>query len=311
MFRMIDAARRIRDGFLFGGAVLACGALLGASAAEERPLWGEAGLKDNPIIYLDGETSRAETPPAGSLSGRNRVFSRVSEPTYTIHRAPAALANGVGLVICPGGGYVDVWLDREGHDLGLWLEARGVTSLVLKYRTNARAEGGRQKFAWEVYLPAVVMDARQSVAVLRRRASELGLDPKKIGVAGFSAGGHLAFSAGYDARYWGEALREVGRPDFVGLFYPWLWEGFEETAARASSPPPVFLINGGPDRVTPAAKCLDLCRVLLERKVPAELHIFGKGGHGFDLADGRGESAALWKASFIAWLQDLGFIVKP
>lgn len=292
------------------GVVLMVGSVLGASIPKEVLLWGEA-LEENPIVYPQGEKCREGNPSATSPSGLNRVYSQVSEPTYVIHQAPKNLANGVGLVICPGGGYVDVWLDREGHDLGLWLAARGITSLVLKYRTNSRAEGQERQYEWDTYLPAVVADARKSIAVLRDRASELNLDPDKVGIGGFSAGGHLAFMAGYDSKYWSDGLKGVGQPNFVGLFYPWLWEGFEVVAEQAADVPPTFIMNGGPDRITPAIKCVDLYRILLGKGVAAELHVFGKGNHGFDLADGRGESAALWKVSFVAWLQDMEFIEGP
>ena len=279
----------------------------GAVLPEEQPLWGKR-LENNPITYSGGENVRSPKASATSPSGMNRVISQVSEATYSIHRAPAAIANGVGLVICPGGGYVNVWLDREGHDLGIWLASRGITSLVLKYRTNSNSENGERQFDWETYLPAVVADARESVSLLRREAEDLGLDPNKIGVAGYSAGGHLAFSAGYDSRYWSEDSKTSGQPNFVGLFYPWLWEGFEEVAKSNQVLPPTFIMNGGPDQVTPATKALSLYQILLEKEVPSELHVFGKGDHGFDLGDGAGHSAALWKVSFVAWLQDLGWI---
>ena len=279
----------------------------GGSLPEEQLLWGKR-LKNNPIAYSGGEKVRSPKASNTSPSGMNRVISQVGEASYAIHRAPAAIANGVGLVICPGGGYVDVWLDREGHDLGIWLASRGITSLVLKYRTNSNSEKGERRFDWETYLPAVVADARESIALLRREANDLGLDPEKIGVAGYSAGGHLAFSAGYDSRYWSEDSKTSGQPNFVGLFYPWLWEGFEEVTKSSKHPVPTFIMNGGPDKVTPASKALSLYQILLEKEVPSELHVFGKGNHGFDLGDGAGQSAALWKVSFVAWLQDMGWI---
>ena len=160
-----------------------CTAAFSAELPEEKPLWPAAGF-ENPIRYDVKETVKPNRASRGSPSGSNRVFSLVAEPTYSIHQAAKAQATGVGLVICPGGGYRDVWLDREGHDLALWLKGRGITSLVLKYRTN---NGGQ-----------------------------------------------------------------------------------------------------GEDRI--------------------ELHLFGKGGHGFDMGEGRGESAALWKESFVARLKDSGFI---
>ena len=164
--------RRRASCSVFWQAILAVGFILthlGQEAPVETALWGDR-LSDNPIHYAEGETVRSPEASETSPSGLNRVFSRVETPTYVIHQAPEAIANGVGLVICPGGGYVDVWLDREGHDLGIWLASRGITSLVLKYRTNSRADEKERRYDWDTYLPAVVSDAWESVALLRRRA---------------------------------------------------------------------------------------------------------------------------------------------
>ena len=295
-------------GAAVGGVLLL---FVGATLAEpiqDIPLWGDR-LEKNPIRYEDPDRVREPKAPEGSPSGRNRVFSRVETPTYSIHRPPSELANGVGLVICPGGGYVDVWLDREGHDLGIWLARRGVTSLVLKYRTNARGEGESApgRYDWETYLPAVAADGREAIRIMRSQADDLGIHPQRIGIAGFSAGGHLAFTVGFDSRFQGKRQPIGGQPNFVGLFYPWLWDGFQDVARAAESIPPTFIMNGAPDPVTPASLAVELYQILLEREVSSELHVFARGAHGFDLGDGRGESAALWKVSFVAWLQDQGW----
>ena len=296
------------------GVALLIQSVSGATAFEGKPLW-EEGAK-NPIAYEQEEIQRSRGASGNSRSGHNRVFSRVSEPTYVIHRAAEDKANGVGMVICPGGGYVDVWLDREGHDVGLWLAENGITALVLKYRTNHPKTDERgesswrvREYDWDTYLPAAVSDARRSVALLRRRAEELKLDPEKIGIGGFSAGGHLSFSAGFDSKYWVGEYREQGQPDFVGLIYPWLWDGFEQVVADAPAVLPTFVINGLPDRLTPAHKCLDLTRALMEREAPVELHIYTVGRHGFGLAEGnRAKSVGLWRANFLAWLRDTKLI---
>ncbi len=298
----------LRPGFQWVVVLLIVGRLASVAAVPpEQPLW-PSGTDLSAIQYEEPEAIREAKARAGAPSGGNRVFRRVTSPTYVIHQAPANLATGVGVVICPGGGYTDVWLDREGHDLGLWLAGRGVTSLVLKYRTNDEPQRGRRAYEWDAYLPAVVADGERAIAILRENASDLGLDPHKIGIAGFSAGGHLAFSVGFDGRYYSQSSVGASRPDFVGLFYPWLWQGFQSVVESSSSIPPTFIMNGGADRMTPADRCVDLYSILLKKEVSAELHVFGKGRHGFDLAEGHGESAALWKVSFVAWLQDLGMI---
>ena len=142
---------------------------LSAELPPELPLWGDGAGEYE--FQLDREESmRSPKAPADSPTGQNRAFSFVSKPTYSIHRPRNA--NGVGLVICPGGGFRDVWLDREGHDLALRLLEHGVTCLVLKYRTRPVELRGNM---WQKYQQAVQADGRQAVRVLRKRAGELGL----------------------------------------------------------------------------------------------------------------------------------------
>jgi len=135
-------------------------ALLAArgAIARRKPLWPQAGWK-NSIHYDVPEAVGQHEPNKASLSGSNRVYSFVSTPTYSIHRPPEGTGKGVGLVICPGGGFRELWLDREGHDLALWLKPRGVTCLVLKYRTNTEQQTGKRKYAADVYETEVVADS--------------------------------------------------------------------------------------------------------------------------------------------------------
>jgi acetyl esterase/lipase len=276
-----------------------------AQLPEEKPLWPEADFK-NVIRYDAPDQVRTNQASKTSPSGMNRVWSFVANPTYSIHQAPKSLANGVGLVICPGGAYREVWLDREGHDLALWLKPRGVTSLVLKYRTNTGAQGKDGPYPWDVYLPAVFADARQAIRILRAQAAVLKLSPDKIGICGFSAGGNLAFNTVFRPEPSADSNRVSGEPDFAGLFYPWLRDEFAEMVAKMKPIPPLFIMNASDDRLTPVNRCVDFYQTLLKAGTQAELHVFAKGGHGFDLGDGRGESATLWKESFVAWLKDSG-----
>lgn len=246
-----------------------------------------------------------------SLSGSNRVYRSVTSPTFSIHRPKNP--NGVGLVICPGGGFRDVWIDREGHDLAIWLKAHGVTSLVLKYRTFLAGENVSGN-TWQEYQHMVQTDGWQAIRILRKRAPDLGLRLDRIGICGFSAGGHLSISC---------ALREPPLPqsdvncvpDFAGLFYPGIPEDAcqlieDRTTANDDTPDicPLFIINTRIDKLTPVDKCLDFYTMLLKAGVNAELHVFDKGSHGFSLGKEAGESAALWPLSFVAWLRDSNII---
>ncbi|MCK4991149.1 MAG: prolyl oligopeptidase family serine peptidase, partial [Bacteroidales bacterium] len=234
--------------------------------------------------------------------------SQVSEPTYVLYQAEKNIANGVAVVICPGGGFRDVWFDREGTDFALWLAQKGITSLVLKYRTfNPDAEDfslQRETYNGEVYA-----DALQAIHVLRSQAAELNIDLNKIGIAGYSAGGALALMAALDIyedslpKY--TRFKENTLPDFACLIYPGIDDVFLQAIKTKEQIPPMFMINGAEDDVTPANKCIELYSALLEKKVPAELHIYAKGRHGFDSGIGRGFGVASWQDSFILWLKDM------
>jgi acetyl esterase/lipase len=281
-----------------------------AQLPEEHPLWPN-GIPGNPVKYKE-EKLRTDNVRKSSPSQQNRIFSCVSAPTYIIHKPLKGKSNGVAVVICPGGGFRDVWFDREGNDLGLWLAQQGVTSLVLKYRTfNSDAEGFALK--WNDYLPQVYADAKQAIYILRSKAKDLEIDADKIGIAGFSAGGSLSLRVALEMNekelpsYTGFKQSD-SKADFAGLFYPGLDPDMMSLAAKKDSFIPVFIMNGGEDNVTPADKCIELFKVLTSKHFSAEMHIYAKGGHGFDSGEGRGYGISTWRDSFIAWLKDEGFI---
>ena len=280
-----------------------------SQATRELPLWSD-GIPGNPVKYKE-EKVRTVNVIKSSLSQKNRVFSQVSTPTYSLYQPEKELANGVAVVICPGGGFKDVWFDREGVDFAMWLAKKGITSLVLKYRTfNPDAEGfslDRNVYHGEVYA-----DAKQAIHILRSQSDKLNIDKNKIGIAGYSAGGALALYTGLEIfeKNLPEYVNftENTKPDFVCPIYPGINNAVYQAVKLKPNIPPMFLINGAEDDVTPASKCIQLYTVLLERKVPAELHIYAKGNHGFDSGIGRGYGIASWQDSFINWLKDMKFI---
>ncbi len=273
-----------------------------AALPPESPLWG----KEMPTLAFardDEERVRSHRAQPGSLSRLNRAFSAVSTPTCSIHRPDKP--NGVGLVICPGGGFRDVWIDREGHDLALWLKEHNVTSLVLKYRM--RPTDLSQPNAWQDYQRAVRADGAQAIRMLRQQSKALGLQTDKIGMCGFSAGGYLAILCALNSEP--EPQDQVsGLPDFAGLFYPGIPDQAEQWIESNKAICPMFLVNARGDRLTPSEKCVDFYGALLEAGVNAELHVFGKGAHGFGMGQGRGEAAAMWPSSFVAWMRDTNII---
>jgi dienelactone hydrolase len=130
----------------------------------------------------------------------------------------------------------------------------------------------------------------------------------KIGICGFSAGGNLAFNTAFPPEPTGGTNRVNGEANFAGLFYPGLREEFGDTVAKTRPLPPLFIMNAVDDTLTPVGRCVDFSQTVPKAGGKVELHLFAKGGHGFDLGDGRGESAALWKESFVAWRKDSGFV---
>lgn len=281
-----------------------------AQLPQEQPLWPN-GIPNNPVKYKE-EKLRTNEARTSSLSQLNRVFSCVSTPTYIIHKPEKGKSNGVAIVICPGGGFRDVWFDREGNDFGLWLAQRGITSLVLKYRTfNTDAEGF--KLTRNEYAPHVYADAKQAIYTLRSKAKDLNIDESKIGIAGFSAGGSLSITVALEMDE--KELPSYAKfnlintkPDFIGLFYPGLNPELINLAKTIETLPPVFIMNGGPDKTTPADNCIELYKILSSKKISTELHIYAKGEHGFDSGVERGFGISIWRDSFIAWLKDTGFI---
>jgi len=277
-------------------------------AQTELPLWPD-GIPNNPVKYTEEKVREAGVNQS-SPSQRNRVFSQVSNPTYILFQPEKGKANGVAIVICPGGGFRDVWFDREGVDFAMWLADKGITSLVLKYRTfNPDTEGfslDRDEYNKEVYA-----DAKQAIHILRSQSDKLNIDKNKIGIAGYSAGGALSLYAALDIF---ESIlpdyadfKEDTAPDFVCPIYPGINNAIYHAVKHQKKIPPMFLINGAEDEVTPADKCIKLYTALLERKIPAELHIYAKGEHGFDSGIGRGYSVASWQDSFLLWLKDMKF----
>jgi len=269
---------------------------------QELPLWGK-GTPAHAFRLAAKEQGRSHGVQAGSPSGLNRAFSAVSSPTYSIHRP--AKPNGVGLVICPGGGFRDVWIDREGHDLALWLKDHNVTSLVLKYRMRPANLSGPN--AWQDYQCAVRADGAQAIRILRQQAKTLGLQTDRIGICGFSAGGYLAISCALQDEPKPEG-QVSGMPDFAGLFYPGIPDEAKQWIDNGKEICPMFIVNARVDKLTPAGKCVDFYASLLRAGVNAELHVFNRGSHGFGMGQGRGQSVAMWPASFVAWLRDADII---
>lgn len=245
-------------------------------------------------------------------------------PTISVYRPAAGTSNGAAFIVCPGGGYTHL-ADHEGHAIALWLNRLGITAAVLKYRLGPRY--GQ---------PAPGQDVARAIRTVRARADEWGVDPGRVGVWGFSAGGHLAATiatqfTGGDPAATDPVERMSSRPDVAVLAYPVISmaDGITHAGSRANllgatpsaelkaalsaelhvtaRTPPTFLFHTADDRAVPVENSLRFAAALRDAGVPFELHIFASGPHGVGLAQGNPALRA-WPALLEQWLRGRGFL---
>ncbi len=282
-------------------------------AAAERaavPLW--PGKVPGETAVLPPELDI--TKPKDDLVGGRPVIrlGNVSTPTLTIYKPDPAKDTGAAVLVCPGGGYYILALDLEGTEVCEWLNSIGVTGILLKYRVPRR-EG----------LPmytAPLQDAQRAMGLIRHQAGALGIDPHRIGVLGFSAGGHLAaaLSNNQGARSYpvvDAADQESCRPDFSVLVYPaYLTDKDKgdsvvpELPVSATNTPPTFLVMAEDDPIRPES-ALYYYVALKNAGVAAELHLYPKGGHGYGLRR-TAVTVTTWPDRVADWMDAAGWL-KP
>lgn len=254
-----------------------------------------------------------EAPNSNGLTGveedlKGGRVTNVVNPSITVHRP--AKPNGMAILMCPGGGYARLAMNHEGHDMAPWMNALGITYVVLKYRMpNGHDE-------------VPLSDAEQAIRLIRQHAQEWGINPQCIGVMGASAGGHLAASLA--TLY----TSDETRPDFQVLFYPVISMrpgithagsrtnllGSEPTAALEekyclerrvnSRTPQAFLMLSADDKSVPPANSLGYFQALLEHNVPATMHIYPIGGHGWGFRDSFTYKRQ-WTEELEKWLREI------
>jgi acetyl esterase/lipase len=266
--------------------------------------------------------------PAGAPGAKGQAEG--DKPSLTVFLPDKDKATGVAVVICPGGGYTHLATDHEGQQIGKWLNSLGVAGFMLQYRHRASdAPYGH---------PAPLQDAQRAIRIVRSRAKEWGLDPNRIGILGFSAGGHLASSA---ATHFNESFYDLKddidkascRPDFAVLIYPVismmppyahrgsvqallgpnpdkdLLEKLSNETQVTPQTPPTFLVSTWEDTTVPVENSIQFYLALRKAKVPAELHVFEKGPHGTGL--GRpGLAFSNWPQLCVEWFRARGLIEK-
>ncbi len=279
-------------------------------AAASFPLWPGRAPGDTETLGPEHDTTK---PDGRRVAGRRVTrLGDVSRPTLTIYPAPADRNTGAAVLVCPGGGYHILAWDLEGTEVCEWLNSIGVTGALLKYRVPRRKD--REPHA------APLQDAQRAMGMLRQRAGEFGIDPHRIGVLGFSAGGHLAavLSNQYRQRTYptvDAADAQSCRPDFSLLIYP-AYLTREKNSLELSPllpvdahTPPAFIVMAADDGVGPW-NALGYTWALLRQKVPVELHLYPAGGHGYGLR--RTENPlTTWPDRATDWLRSQGWLKRP
>jgi len=236
-------------------------------------------------------------------------LTNVTRPTIAVYVPEKEKNTGAAVLICPGGGYHILAMNHEGEEVAEWLNSVGVTGIVLKYRVPARKDQPRHQ--------APLQDAQRAMSLVRAHAQEWDFDPGRIGILGFSAGGHLAAttSTNFDRRAY-EPIDETDktscRPDFSVLIYPaYLTEGdgLAPEIRVSEQTPPTFFIHAADDRIL-AENSIRMTLALRQSKVPAELHVFARGGHGFGLRPSD-HPVSGWPKLCEAWMRGQGLLGKP
>jgi acetyl esterase/lipase len=279
-------------------------------------LWPAKAPGETKDLPPEADTTKAD---GKLIAGKPLIrLGNVSVPTIFVFRPTAEKQNGAALIICPGGGYNILALDLEGTEVAEWFAERGVTCFVLKYRVPRRPDMNPTNLA-------ALQDGQRAVSLVRSRAREWGVDPARIGILGFSAGGNLA---GMTAMHFSErrypnvdgADTIPSRPDFAVLVYPAyfvksskedknaMYEIDDATVKVSKETPPMFFVHAGDDGV-PATNCVLMYLQLKKAGVPSELHIYPTGGHGYGLRPTE-QPVTHWPERCYDWLKAEGWLAK-
>ncbi|GAB4048022.1 alpha/beta hydrolase [Spirosoma litoris] len=285
-----------------------------ALAQEVIKLWPDEAIPN--AISGAKITEKSETDANGILR-----ISNVSVPTITAYLPSKAKMTGAAVMICPGGGYGILAASHEGSDIAHWFNEMGVAAFVLKYRLPDPAIMTNQQ---EVPL----MDAMQGMVLIRQNATRYGIDPTKIGVMGFSAGGHLASTLATHYNR-GAKANELAKPNFAILLYPVITFGEKaHTGSRdkllgklntspelvayysnelqvTAQTPPTFLVHSEDDKAVPVENSISFYLACLKNSVPAEMHLYPTGGHGYGMRTAKFGSLNTWPDACKAWLTAL------
>jgi len=241
-----------------------------------------------------------------------RLLTNVSKPSITIYRPAKDKETGTAMLICSGGGYWNLYWQLEGEEVATWLNSQGVTGIILKYRVPRQPDEPKAEPARRPLL-----DAQRAVSLVRSKAGQWGIDPKRIGMIGFSAGGHLALATAtrFEKRAYepSDAIDEVScRPDFAVLCYPgYLKDKDKDELAPwlriPAGTPPIFLAHGGDDIISSPNHSVVTYVALKRAGVPAELHIYATAAHDFGVRPSD-HPCSTWTQSCATWMRHQGLL---
>lgn len=251
------------------------------------------------------------------------LIAKVTDPSITVFLPAVEKATGTAVLICPGGGYGFLAMDHEGFAIARWLNENGIAGIILKYRLPS-------DLIMKDKTVGPLQDAQEAIRIIRRNAQDWKINPGKIGVIGFSAGGHLAstLSTHYDEKVYDLKDTTSARPDFSLLIYPVISfdSSFTHMGSRKNligenpsdntvkyfsnelriteKTPPAFLVHSADDKDVPVKNSISYFEGLVKNHIKAELHVFQKGGHGYGLAVSKGTESA-WPDLCIRWIKSM------
>lgn len=279
------------------------------------PLWNKIPDEIKATDYKENESIK---------DGKIQSASLVSIPTLSIFLPEASKPNQAAVIIFPGGGYQHLAIDKEGTKVAQWLNSLGITAFVVKYRLPSDKIMKNKNIG-------PLQDAQEAVRYVRQNASKYNIDANKIGILGFSAGGHLAstLATHYDEKIYKTDSKISARPDFSLLIYPVismqndithkgsqisllgnnpsqeLLDSFSNEKKVTAQTPPTFLVHATDDKTVLPENSINFYLALKNNGVPAELHIYEKGGHGFGL--GVKDTSKFWTRDCEEWLKSQGY----
>jgi acetyl esterase/lipase len=299
---------------LIAGATQDCDAQSGwkpAAGHTQTPLWpngppdARSGVGAEAVHNaMDGDTGNKKLVAGKPYS----YVENVTQPTITVY-SPTKHNTGAAVIVYPGGGFNVLAIDIEGTEACDWLTSNGISCVLLKYRVPCERVGDYNE------CPQAHQDAQRAMSIVRSRAAEWHIDPNRIGVMGFSAGAHMAImsSTRFDRLYAAvdEADRVSSRPDFALVLYPGRM-AYRQTnfvpnpdIRVTDRTPPTFLVHAYDDHLNPVENSLLYAAALRKAGVPAEIHVYAKGGHAFGLRR-TALSATAWPELAEAWLEAIG-----